>query len=270
MANRGRMKFWLKGAVVAFLACPTHSVQLSAIPNYRSMISAKQKMLVNCTLCHQSDSWDLNRYGRDFMKEGRDFKAFRILESSDSDKDGFTTSEEWKFKSNPGDPASTPKRPGPWLKKAKSTFPPKKFLAPLFSGKVTYYVQEEALPEKTVAEIEKALERKLRDEEKYATLFWILKKDRQAGVATYLVLPSGEDEINVFLTVVDEDKILKVVRIKAETRALGSSSFLKQFSNKGVDELGQVKPLKKLEKKSLELIDSIRTTAFILQKLFPR
>jgi len=134
---------------------------------------------------------------------------------------------------------------------------------------VTYHVREEALPEKTVEVIEKALERKLRDEEKYATLFWILKKDQEAGVATYLVSPSREGDINVFLMVVDENKILKVNRVKVETKALGSSSFLKQFSNKRINELGQVKPLKKLEKKSLELIDSIRATTIILQKLFP-
>jgi len=268
MANRGRVKSGLKVAMVAFLALP-YTSQLSAITNYRSMISAKRKILVNCTLCHQSDNWDLNRYGRDFMKEGRNFKAFQILESSDSDRDGFTTSEEWKFKSNPGDPASTPKRPGSWLKKAKSAFPPKKVLAPLFSGVVTYHVQEEALPEKVVEEIEKTLDRELRDEEKYAALFWVLKKGRPVAVATYLVLPFRDEKINVFLTVVDNDKILKVHRKKVETRALGSSSFLKQFTNKRIDELDQVKPLKKLKKESQTLIDSIRTTVIILQKLFP-
>lgn len=111
--------------------------------------------------------------------------------------------------------------------------------------------------------------RALQDEEKYATLFWVLKNDMPVAAATYLALPSGEDEINVFLIVANEDMILKVHRMRVDTRALGKSSFLNRFSNKKIDALNEVKTLRKLKKRSQVLIDSVRDTAIFLQSQFP-
>lgn len=250
--------------------------EMLALPIYRTMISAKKRELVNCTLCHQPDGWEINKYGKDFLKEGRSFQALEILDSRDSDQDGIITSEEWRFLSNPGDPASKPKNPGNWLKESKPTFPPKKILSPLFPGTISYRVQEEPLSEKTVAELEKILGKKLQDEEKYPTLFWVLQDQKPVGLSAYSLFSSHGDALNIVLTIVKREallaptlRILKIYPQHLHLKAMNSSTFLKQFSGKNLSELSQVQPLKGLEKESQGLIDSVKTTLTILEKLFP-
>ena len=272
---------------------------LFALPIYRTMISAKKGILVNCTLCHQSDIWELNKYGKDFLKGGHDFRSLETLESLDSDQDGFTTSEEWKFQSNPGDPASTPKRTGNWLKESKPTFPPKKILAPLFPGTITYRVQEDPLSENTINDIEKILGRKLHDEEKYPTLFLVQqeatesasdlshlrnrhslsearshsrplgKNEKTLGVAVYSIFHSKGLDINVLLTVTKQNRILKLHPQHLHLKALASPHFLKQFSGKRSDELSHIQPIKGWEKESQNLMDAVRNTLIILERSFP-
>lgn len=240
---------------------------LFALPVYRTMVSAKKGMTVNCTLCHQSDSWELTKYGKDFSKKGRDFKAIEALDAMDSDQDGFTTADEWKAGSNPGDPASTPKHPGNWLKEVKPTFPPKKILSPLFPGEISYHVQEEPLKDAVIVDIEKALGRKLRDEEKYPTLFWVMEKGQPAGVASYATFTSPDGDLNVALVVMKESKILKLHPQHVHKKTF--VPFLSQFTGKGMNDLGQIQPMRGFERESKELIDSIKAALSIMEKARP-
>ncbi|MBI2915573.1 MAG: hypothetical protein HYY07_01785 [Elusimicrobia bacterium] len=231
------------------------------------MISNKKGVSVNCTLCHQSESWELNGYGKDFLKNGHNFQSFETMDHLDSDKDGFINSEEWKALSNPGDPASTPKRVGPWLKESKPTISPKKALTPLFPGPVMFQVQEGPLSSTTIQELESLLGRKLSDEEKFSTLFWIFQNGNKSAVASYSLFSAGEEGLNVLLTIVRSGRILKIHPVHLHLKPLTSKSFLEQFTGKSSSELSQVQFVKGREKESKEMVESIRSTVQILERL---
>jgi hypothetical protein len=243
----------------------THS--LFALPVYRSMVSAKKGVLVNCTLCHQPISWELNQHGMDFLKQGRDFKALDVLETLDSDKDGFINEQEWQALSNPGDPASTPKSPGLWLQEAKPTFPPKKILSKIFSGSVQYQVEEEPLSKPTIQSCEQILNRPLRDEEKYPTLFWVIQKETPIGLAAYSIAPIKPTESHILLTIIKNNKILEIHPQHVHTKRLASKKFLDQFKDKQVNELSTIQVIQGLEKESQAMVEAIKATMVILGSL---
>jgi len=63
--------------------------------------------LDSCDLCHTSVP-DLNPYGAAYLAAGRNSAAFGLIESLDSDNDGFTNIQEIGDLTFPGDPASFP------------------------------------------------------------------------------------------------------------------------------------------------------------------
>lgn len=258
----------IAGVSAVFLTLVCSFERLSSLPIYRNMVSTRQGVLVNCMLCHSQDSWNLNRFGEDFMKEGRGFKALEILDLKDSDLDKVLTVKEWKAGSNPGDPASTPKRPGNWLKKAKATYPPKKILSPHFPTGVTYRVQEGRLPDAVSKHVEKVIAGKLRYEEKYPCLFWVEQDKKPVGLAGYSVSPSKDQAVNIFLVITDGEKILKVHAQKVHSKALGRKKFLGRFRNKTYKQVLEIEPLDHLKKESTDAIDSVARTLAVLNGVF--
>lgn len=79
--------------------------------------------LGSCQWCHYSYGYDssgdidatLNPYGRDFRDHGRDEDALKVIESLDSDQDGFSNAEEITAVRFPGDADDDPtKVPAPY------------------------------------------------------------------------------------------------------------------------------------------------------------
>src|SRR6185295_14039738 len=118
--------------------------EVEAFPNYAVLYKSTFTYLPSCTACHEQESWEPNDFGKDFLKQGRSRFPFENIAKKDSDGDGIANYLEIQAKSNPGDPHSTPKRPGDWLDQA-GIRPPKKILAAAFPGSSDFKVREVVL-----------------------------------------------------------------------------------------------------------------------------
>jgi len=168
-------------------------------------------------------------------------EAFAKIEGADPDKDGATSIEEILAKSNPGDPASTPKRPGNWLSRKEEIQPPRRPLAALFPSATDYRYKEVELSGTAKARAEKTLGRPLSDEERYSTYFEALAGGKVVGRAAY-ASTSGEDPC-IFLVAVRAYGIVAGLRpLHCEDRALKADGYLKGFSNRPVESLASVSP----------------------------
>lgn len=79
-------------------------------PDFRATYPDSAAKLQSCNLCHTASIPGLNNYGADFVsyRQGTPQETFRILESLDSDGDGFGNLEEINSGSMPGDVADRP------------------------------------------------------------------------------------------------------------------------------------------------------------------
>ncbi len=100
-------------SVVALLVAST----ADAVPAFQRMYQQKYRVThASCLLCHSGGAGGkLNDYGKAFMKAGANWKAFDLVAESDADGDRVVSRDEIAAGSNPGDPSSTPKKPGNWL-----------------------------------------------------------------------------------------------------------------------------------------------------------
>lgn len=104
-------KVWLLLLAMSFMiggfglarANPTYSGHFNtAYPNSPLAGSA------NCAVCHTTSIPNLNPYGSDFKKNGKNQAALTKIESSDSDGDGSSNKVEINLGTFPGDPGSHP------------------------------------------------------------------------------------------------------------------------------------------------------------------
>lgn len=201
-----------------------------AFPNYAALYKASYAYLPACNACHDPDSWDLNRFGLDFRKKGRDLKALKAIEPLDSDGDGGANGREISARANPGDPQSTPKRPGPWLKEAVLR-PPSKLLKAAFPGAAFSVLELEFSALQTQA-LSKLWEEALPDESRFPVLFAADKGGKRAGYGTYLSadLP-GRDGPSLFF--ICSDTSGKLLRLKV-LGYRGSRGLSKEKAWKGL------------------------------------
>ncbi len=79
-----------------------------AVSNYPNI---QNSQLNSCSLCHTSAIPALNPYGTDYLNHGRNQAALGLIESLDSDGDGYSNIVEIQALSFPGDPKSIPATP---------------------------------------------------------------------------------------------------------------------------------------------------------------
>jgi|GEM_PF-736015 len=89
---------------------------VQAEPSYARMYKAQFGFMPSCNACHVDGGGSpLNSYGKSFDQAGHNAAAFTLIAAQDSDADGINNAEEGAAKSNPGNAASTPSKPGNWL-----------------------------------------------------------------------------------------------------------------------------------------------------------
>jgi hypothetical protein len=156
-----------------------------AFPNYAVLYKSKYGYLPSCLACHDQDSWQPNKYGKEFRAAGRNLNAFDAIAAKDADGDGIKNLEEILAKANPGDPQSTPKHPGDWLNEA-GIHPPQKLLKAAFDGASTFKVKEVTLTKDQDAALSKKWGAALPDESRYSVVFDAMRDKEKAGAGTYL------------------------------------------------------------------------------------
>jgi hypothetical protein len=98
---------------VAMIAISTPQTVRAQPPDLASAISKYPNIdttaIDSCDLCHAGDPPNLNPYGQAYLDNGRNTAAFGLIESTDSDGDGFTNVQEIKnFLTFPGNSANYP------------------------------------------------------------------------------------------------------------------------------------------------------------------
>lgn len=100
--------------VAAPLLLVSHLVQ--AEPGFARLYKSQFGFMPSCNSCHVDGGGSpLNAYGKSFDHAGHNAAAFTLIAAQDSDADGFSNADEGAAKSNPGNAASTPNKPGNWL-----------------------------------------------------------------------------------------------------------------------------------------------------------
>ena len=93
---------------------------LDNLKNFKQVYPGKNPSVYSCKTCHKSavgKKGDMNAYGLALqkLKAPADAKKlteadFRVIEKEDADLDGATNLDEINAGTNPGDPASVPKK----------------------------------------------------------------------------------------------------------------------------------------------------------------
>lgn len=87
-----------------------------AMPAFARQYKQHYGYTPSCHACHkEGGGTPMNDYGMAFEGQGKNKAAFKLIAELDSDKDGFANGVEASKKSNPGNPTSTPSKPGGWL-----------------------------------------------------------------------------------------------------------------------------------------------------------
>lgn len=208
---------------------------LFPFPAKRRLFKLKYGYKTVCNQCHvDGGGSENNDYGIAFHRKGQNLSAFSKIESSDSDGDGFTNLTEIKAQSNPGDPRSTPKKPGNYMQEQVETFIPKKNLQKLFPNASEFKAAEGIISPEKKSALEKKIGLTLTEDEQVPTFFEAYSKGQQKlGVA--LLFSSMEQHKHTFGAVACNNIgiIVKVVVFKQqEKKNLNMDSFLKQFEGR--------------------------------------
>lgn len=223
------------------------AVPAQAFPNYAVLYKAKYGYLPSCLACHDQDSWQNNKFGKEFSRAGRNLKAFDAIADKDADGDGFKNLEEIVGKSNPGDPQSTPKHAGDWLAEA-GIHPPQKLLKAAFEGASAFKVTEVTLTQDQADALAKKWGAALPDESRYAVVFEAMRDAAKAGAGTYLsvdlpgakgaslfFIGSEKPGVLTFLKIIEYDGTRSLKKESVWSALLGKSreDLLKDASIKG-------------------------------------
>lgn len=216
-----------------------------AFPNYAALYRAAYAYLPSCNACHDQDSWDLNKFGRDFRGKGRDLKALKAVENLDSDGDGGGNGLEISARANPGDPQSTPERPGSWLKDA-GIHPPSKLLKAAFPG-AAFSVLELELGALQIQALSKQWGEALPDESRFPVLFAADKGGKREGYGAYLSadLPGADGPSLFFICSDPAGKLLRLKILEYRgSRGLSREKAWKELLGKTAGEITGVRGIR--------------------------
>ncbi len=248
---------------------------LFSFPAKRRLFELKYGYKTVCNQCHvDGGGSDNNDYGLDFHHNGQNLAAFAKIEAKDSDGDSFSNLAEIKAKSNPGDPRSTPKKPGNYMQAEVETFIPKKNLQKLFPTAFQFKAVEGILSQEKKSELEKKIGLVLTEDEQVPTFFEAYAKSKEKlGVALFFA--SMEQHKHTFGGVAfsNTGMIIKLVIFKQqEQKRLKMDSFLKQFEGKSKDSQFKIgkdfTSLSRMEIFCQKICDFVKKSSWILHEIY--
>ena len=207
-----------------------------ALPSSRRLFEAKYGYKATCDLCHEKGGGSSSSdYGKAFLRAGANFPAFAKLEKKDSDGDGVSNLEEITAKSNPGDPRSTPDKPGDWLADAGKAPIPDKPLKDLFAGADAFAAVEGSLSEAQVAFVQDKTGEALTEDDKVPTFYFAMAQGKRYGVAQFIRVEGKKQPMSVAVALDTKGQItaVKVLKSKEDKRFAGEM-FLTQFVGKTI------------------------------------
>lgn len=270
MKNISKFKIGLVGLLVL-----TIFTTVLSFPSKWRLFELKYGYRTSCNTCHvDGGGTENNDYGMAYHRKGENLAAFAALENSDSDQDGFTNLDEIKAKSNPGDPRSTPGKPGNFLSEEEAEFIPKKLLEKLFSVPVSFTISYATLDSLTTKEFQKQVSLKLTEDERVPTFYQAYSTGpgpQRIGTALLFFEMEHHKHLVGGLACDTTGKISKLVIFKQQVKkGLPLEAFTKQFVGKKGDsnfKIGQqVQPLPNYPAFSQKLADYAKKSLLLINQ----
>ena len=247
-----------------------------ALPSSRRLFEGKYGYKVGCNLCHEKGGGSSgNDYGKAFLRSGGNFQAFAKIEKKDSDEDGFANLNEIVAKSNPGDPRSTPDKPGDWLAEAGKVPVPEKQLRELFPEAEAFAAVEGSLNEAQVTFVQSNAAVPLTEDDKVPTFYFAIAQGKRYGVVQFIRLEGKKQPLSVAVAVDIRGQITKVKVLKSEEdKLLSGNPFLSQFAGKTFKDPFKVgadlTTVPGLEPLSQTFSAEIRKSLWVIQAVFAK
>lgn len=272
--NMNRIKY-----LILLFSMISYSEISSALPSYKRLWEKKYGYTTSCTLCHSKGGGSqLNSYGEDFQRFGMSPGAFVVIETRDSDKDGFINIAEITAKSNPGDFSSNPKNTTDWLSRIEESLLPLNELKKIFPGIEKFSVLEGTLFPEQIKEIENNLDKKLSESDAVPTFYFSIKDQAgsatRVGVAIFSTPNVNPEKLIVGVGVDLSGKIKNVALIKNKlNKGLNDQKFLDQFKDKTYDSVlrinKDIQPASKaLVTESDQVIEAVKKSLLIIRVVF--
>ncbi|PQA43374.1 hypothetical protein [Amnimonas aquatica] len=194
----------LRAALLALAMLPSAA---SAMPLLAREYKQEYGYMPSCNACHSDGGGStLNAYGKAFKAAGKNAGAFARIANLDSDGDGASNGSEAAARANPGDPRSTPAKPGEWLDIASLI--PREVRAQ-FPG-VRTWLPRDALLTPADMTAAKALGVTLNKDDEN-TIYIPLESQRPAGTALiFRATHQGKD----FFLLMTTDRQLKIAQVQ--------------------------------------------------------
>jgi hypothetical protein len=267
------LKNWLiKLCLIGLFSLTIFSSVLS-FPSKWRLFELKYGYRTSCNACHlQGGGTENNDYGTAFHRQGENFKAFAAIENLDSDQDGASNIAEINAKSNPGDPRSTPARPGNFLSVPEEEFIPKKLLEQLFPDQATFKIRYATLDSLTALALEKKVGLNLTEDERVPTFYEAYSAGAQPekiGAALLFFEMENHKHLIGGIACDTAGKIIKLaVFLQQVKKGLPLSEFAAQFAGKSAGsgfKLGQdLQPIPKYPAFSQKLADYARKSLHLI------
>jgi len=252
------------------------AAQAWALPSSRRLFEAKYGYKTTCSLCHEKGGGSAsNDYGKTFLRAGANFPAFAKIEKKDSDGDGISNIDEIQAKSNPGDPRSTPNKPGDWLAEAGKVPVPEKPLKEVFKEAEAFAAVEGSLNESQVAFVRENTKTALTEDDRVPTFYFAIVGGKRVGVAQFIRVEGSKQPMSVGVAIDTKGQIAAIRVLKSEEdKRFGEEAFLRQFVGKSFKD-----PLKigadltavpAQETLSQTFADGIRKSLWIVQAVFAK
>jgi len=217
----------------------------------------------------------LNGFGKEFLVLGHDLTALKYLELLDPDKDGVSTADENRARSNPGESSSTPLHPGPWLVGVSSALAPAREIFEVLGSTAFRIISWETSLEVDVSRrIELSIGMLLSDIEKHPLVYWIYDTTGAwVGAATYAV--SGQKNLTTYVVVAWADKAQQKlthlagcypVRIAGDQR-FAHRKYYERYRRKTDRALIEIEGPSGEERKNEEILLSVRRALRIMKAL---
>lgn len=246
-----------------------------SFPSKWRLFELKYGYRTSCNACHtEGGGTENNDYGIAFHRQGENYQAFSAIEKLDSDGDGASNLEEIKAKSNPGDPRSTPEKPGNFLSVQEEEFIPKKLLEQLFPVKADFKIKYATLDSAAAVEFENKMGLKLSEDERVPTFYEAYRagpKPEKIGAALLFFEMENHKHLIGGISCDTQGKTIKLaVFLQQVKKGLRLSEFAAQFAGKNIDsgfKVGQdLQPIPQYVTFSQKLADYARKSLHLIHQ----
>ena len=188
----------------------------SAYPVHRRFAQAEYGKAPRCEMCHTRGGGSRrNSFGEAWQSAGESIKAFRVIAADDADGDGHSNNAEITKGSNPGDPKSTPDKPGRRYKRRQRLPIPREQLVLVFPSVTGMEALEKTLTPEQVRKIEQRAKTELTPEAHYPTLYFGVVDGRRVAVGLFSHFLVAGERFSILVGIGTDGKTRKVAMFRA-------------------------------------------------------